>query len=61
MTWEEALQELKNCSGTQFDPQVVEALARMVERMCRPCSIEGNSVTEDEPVAVQDEALATGE
>jgi diguanylate cyclase (GGDEF)-like protein len=28
---EEALSELRNCSGTQFDPEVVEAFARAVE------------------------------
>ena len=31
MSLEEALEELTRCSGTQFDPQVVDALARVIE------------------------------
>lgn len=31
-----ALTELVSCSGTQFDPRVVEALLRVVERDERP-------------------------
>jgi HD-GYP domain-containing protein (c-di-GMP phosphodiesterase class II) len=32
MPIEDALAELRNCSGTQFDPQVVEAVERVVRR-----------------------------
>jgi HD-GYP domain-containing protein (c-di-GMP phosphodiesterase class II) len=32
ISWEEALAELRNNAGTQFDPEVVEAAARVVER-----------------------------
>jgi putative nucleotidyltransferase with HDIG domain len=32
LTYEAALGELLSCSGTQFDPRVVEALVRIVER-----------------------------
>ncbi|MFQ6013944.1 MAG: HD domain-containing phosphohydrolase [Anaerolineae bacterium] len=30
-TREEAIEELRRCAGTQFDPQVVEAFLRMME------------------------------
>jgi HD-GYP domain-containing protein (c-di-GMP phosphodiesterase class II) len=33
---EEALEELRRCAGTQFDPGVVEALARVVARPVQP-------------------------
>ena len=31
MEVEEAVAELRRCSGTQFEPEIVEALARLVE------------------------------
>jgi HD-GYP domain-containing protein (c-di-GMP phosphodiesterase class II) len=32
MSHEEAVRELKQCAGTQFDPKVVEAFAQLYER-----------------------------
>ena len=32
MEVEEAVAELRRCSGTQFEPEIVEALARLVEQ-----------------------------
>jgi HD-GYP domain-containing protein (c-di-GMP phosphodiesterase class II) len=32
-SYEEALTELKNCSGTQFDPEIVEVFLRIKDKM----------------------------
>jgi HD-GYP domain-containing protein (c-di-GMP phosphodiesterase class II) len=32
MSHEDALRELRQCSGTQFDPKVVEAFTQLYER-----------------------------
>jgi putative two-component system response regulator len=48
---EEALSELRSCSGTQFDPQVVEALCTVVRRSGRM------SATEDGPARSLPEIL----
>jgi response regulator RpfG family c-di-GMP phosphodiesterase len=41
MTREEALEELSRCSGSQFDPTVVEKFAEMEERREAVEGIEG--------------------
>lgn len=61
VTWHEALKELRSCSGSQFDPQVVEALARLVESRCQITSTEDDAVAGDESAAVHSEAVAAGE
>jgi two-component system cell cycle response regulator len=37
---EQALAELRRCAGTQFDPQVVEALAEVIARLDVPAQVE---------------------
>jgi HD-GYP domain-containing protein (c-di-GMP phosphodiesterase class II) len=45
-TREEAIEELYRCRGTQFDPNVVEALVHSLETSGDPC----RRTTMDEPV-----------
>jgi HD-GYP domain-containing protein (c-di-GMP phosphodiesterase class II) len=39
-TFEDALDELRRCSGTQFDPQVVMAFLDWLEALSDPCEQE---------------------
>ena len=44
-SFEEAIAELRRCSGTQFDPQVVEALAISVEHLGEAIQQKGEKGT----------------
>jgi response regulator RpfG family c-di-GMP phosphodiesterase len=46
LTHEVTMQELGRCAGTQFDPRVVEAFERAIERHRRECLGRGISVPE---------------
>jgi signal transduction histidine kinase/HD-GYP domain-containing protein (c-di-GMP phosphodiesterase class II) len=61
MTIEEAIQELRNCSGSQFDPQVVGALSRLVRARCNVSFDEASTVGAHETAEVQDAALTADE
>jgi putative nucleotidyltransferase with HDIG domain len=54
LPYEAALAELISCSGTQFDPRVVEALVRVVERDERPVATASELGAVPSPAAQQD-------
>jgi HD-GYP domain-containing protein (c-di-GMP phosphodiesterase class II) len=54
LAYEAALAELVSCSGTQFDPLVVEALVRVVERDERPVATASEVGAVPSPAAQRD-------
>ena len=52
-SFEEALDELRRCSGTQFDPQMVDAFVRVMERQQAAAREIEAAVREIEAAAVQ--------
>jgi putative nucleotidyltransferase with HDIG domain len=54
LAYEAALAELVSCSGTQFDPLVVEALVRVVERDERPVATASEVAAVPSPAAQRD-------
>lgn len=62
MSLEEAVRELKSCSGTQFDPRVVDAILNILQIQRLISSIEDCGEVGDEvAVAVAEDALAQEE
>jgi putative nucleotidyltransferase with HDIG domain len=45
LSYDSALAELTSCSGTQFDPRIVETLVRVIEREEQPGAIAAESAT----------------